>query len=500
MLVIVFFLSLTLLGLSSIAILHPRVPLNLVRIHVAISGLPPFIALLNLIATSTTRIFGPWRLDPLGWLTTLFVLTIGFVVQRYSVRQLFGDRNYRAYFALLTFTTGSAALAWVSNDLRLLLVWWGATLFGLTLLIRLNQDWQVARTTAYRAGLLFAISWLLFCSAITWLALVTGHWQFSLALTKGALVQMSSWEDTTVALLLVIAVTVPAAQYPFQRWLLDSVVAPTPVSAIMHAGVVNAGGIILTRFAPVFSGDLAQIVLTLLASVSVLLGTGMVLVQADYKRQLVGSTIAQMGFMLIQCALGAYLAAIIHAVLHGLFKSALFLQAGTAVHDNEPAALNGAPKTSFLWKIAGVFLGLFVAILFWLIVESRGYDMISALLLGWSVVFAWSHLVTSAPGRIGRAVGITLLAGTLVVFGMILALFYVLLHGTVPHGIQPHSTDIVLVLIILLISSVVGAWLSRHPYSTFFSVVYLWLVRLGEPHRDAVESHPKYLTAMHSRR
>ena len=56
------------------------------------------------------------------------------------------------------------------------------------------------------------------------------------------------------------------------------------------------------------------------------------LVQVDYKRQLVGSTIAQMGFMLIQCALGAYLAAIIHAVLHGLFKSTLFLQAGSAIH------------------------------------------------------------------------------------------------------------------------------------------------------------------------
>ena len=106
------------------------------------------------------------------------------------------------------------------------------------------------------------------------------------------------------------------------------VVAPTPVSAVMHAGLVNAGGIILTRFAPLFRrGNAAQIVLLILSSISVLIGTGIMLVHVDYKRQLVGSTIAQMGFMLIQCALGAYLAAIIHAVLHGLFKSTLFLQA-----------------------------------------------------------------------------------------------------------------------------------------------------------------------------
>ena len=105
----------------------------------------------------------------------------------------------------------------------------------------------------------------------------------------------------------------------------------------MHAGIVNAGGIILTLFAPLFNqGNVAQITLLILASISVLMGTGIMFVQVDYKRQLVGSTIAQMGFMLVQCALGAYLAAIIHAVLHGLFKSTLFLRAGSAIHRDQP--------------------------------------------------------------------------------------------------------------------------------------------------------------------
>lgn len=495
MLVTAFFLSLMLLALSAILLWIPRVPLRFVRIHVGISGLPPLIALLNLVFKSTNRILGPWHLDPLAWLTTLFVLTMGFVIQRYSVRHLLGDRNYRRYFALLTLTTGSAALAWLSNDLRFLLLCWGTTLIGLTLLIRLKWDWRVARTAALHTASLFAFSWLTLFVAITWLALTTGHWQFSLVLTKGSLAHVDSWEKTGIALLLVIAVAIPAAQYPFQRWLLDSVVAPTPISAVMHAGVVNAGGIILTRFAPVFSSSgLAQIVLVVLAGISVLLGTGTILVQADYKRQLVGSTIAQMGFMLIQCALGAYLAAIIHSVLHGLFKSALFVQAGSAVHRNEPALLTLPPNRKFLWRTAGIVLGFGVGAGFWQIVQGRGYDIISALLLGWSVAFAWSHLVTSGVGRIGRTAGVALLAGTLIVFGMILTIFYVLLHGTVPRGIEPHPFVIILVLLILLTSSLIGAWLSRHPSSTFFAVVYLWIVRLGEPHPDAVESHPQYLT------
>ena len=69
----------------------------------------------------------------------------------------------------------------------------------------------------------------------------------------------------------------------------------------------------------------------ILSSISVLLGSGISLVQVDYKRQLVGSTMSQMGFMLVQCALGVYSAAIIHLILHGIFKATLFLQSGSIV-------------------------------------------------------------------------------------------------------------------------------------------------------------------------
>ena len=84
-------------------------------------------------------IYGPWRFDSLSWLLALFVLTIGFIVQRYSVRYLLGDRAYRKYFALLTITTTVDSGAWLSNDLRLLLVCWGVTLLGLTLLDRIKK-------------------------------------------------------------------------------------------------------------------------------------------------------------------------------------------------------------------------------------------------------------------------------------------------------------------------------------------------------------------------
>ncbi|MCM2534832.1 NADH dehydrogenase subunit 5 [Neobacillus pocheonensis] len=487
-----FFILLTVSVLSALFLLYPRVPLNFVRIHVGIISLPPIIALLALVSNNGSVIFGPWRLDSLSWLLALFVLTIGLIVQRYSVRYILGDRSYRKYFALLTFTTVADSVAWLSDDLRLLLVCWGATLLGLTLLIRLKKEWQVARNAAAISGRLFALSWLILLLAITWVTQATGHWQLSLVLTQNSLAQLGSWERTCINLLLIVSVVIPAAQWPFQRWLLDSVIAPTPVSAVMHAGIVNAGGIMLTRFAPLLNGDAAQIILLVLSSISVLMGTGIMLVQVDYKRQLVGSTIAQMGFMLIQCALGAYWAAIIHAVLHGLFKSTLFLQAGSVIRHSEPISRTPQPS-SFLWTITGGVLGLLVGIYFWQTSPREAYQLVNALLLGWSVSIAWTQLVAFGYGRIGRIAGFSLFAGAAIVFSIIHTAFYRLLRETVQIGIQPATPAAILLLVILLAGSAIGLLLARNRSSTSFAVIYLWLVRMGEPHHDLVESHPKYL-------
>ena len=489
---IVFFILLAISMLSALLLLYPRVPLDFVRIHVGLISLPPIVALLALISNNESVIIGPLRFDSLSWLLALFVLTIGLIVQRYSIRYLLGDRSYRKYFTLLTLTLVADSVAWLSDDLRLLLVCWGATLLGLALLIGLKKEWQVARNAATRSGRLFALSWLILLLAVIWVTQATGHWQLSLILTQNSLAQLDSWERTFINLLLILSVVIPAAQWPFQRWLLDSVVAPTPVSAVMHAGIVNAGGMMLTRFSPLLNGDVAQIVLLVLSSISVLIGTGMMLVQVDYKRQLVGSTIAQMGFMLIQCALGAYLAAIIHAVLHGIFKSTLFLQAGSAIRHNK--IISRTTKNSPLLTITGGILGLLVVISFWLTSPGEGYQLISALILGWSVSLAWTQLVAFGHGRFGRIVGFSLLIVAAIVYSIIHTAFYRLLHETVQEGIGAPTLLGILLLFILLGGSAIGAWLVRNRTSTFFAVIYLWFVRLSEPKSDLVESHPKYLT------
>lgn len=487
-----FFITLVISGLSGLLFLYPRIPLSFVRIHIGIVALPLIVSLLALTSNSMNRGVGPWYLDSLAWLMVFFVLTIGLIIQRFSVRYLMGDRSYRKYFTLFTFTTGAVSIAWLSADLRLMIISWGATLVGLTLLIRLNSAWKVAGEAAKVSGRLFILSWFSLLFAMIWLFQVTGQWQLSLALTNESLAQLGSWDKTGINLLIILAVIIPAAQWPFQRWLIESVVAPTPVSAIMHAGLVNAGGIMLTRFSPLFNGDIASIILLILASISVLIGSGISLVQVDYKRQLVGSTIGQMGFMLIQCALGAYIAAIIHLILHGLFKATLFLQAGSAVRRFEVSPRINE-RSSYLWIMAGRALGIAVGGAFWLMAPEKGYQLISALILGWSLSVSWTQLVAFGEGRIGRIAGLSFLGGAALIYFIIHNLFYEWLHTTVFQSVQPPMAVVIIVVCLLLFGNAIGSRVIRNRSSVSFTVLYLWLVQLGEAKTKSVESHPNYL-------
>ena len=479
-------------GLSGLLFLHPRVPLRYVQIHIGIVALPPLVSLAALVNSSANGNVAPWYLDSLAWLMAFFVLAIGLIIQRFSVRYLMGDRYYRKYFTLFTFTTGVASITWLSADLRLMLLSWGATLVGLTLLIRLNRAWKVTNEAAEISARLFIVSWLSLLVAMLCLFHGTGQWQLPLALTTENVAQLVTWESIGIKLLVIVAVIIPAAQFPFQRWLIESVVAPTPVSAIMHAGLVNAGGIILARFSPLFNGDIATIILLILASISVLIGTGISIVQVDYKRQLVGSTMAQMGFMLIQCALGAYIAAIIHLILHGLFKATLFLQAGSAVRRFEVSPRVNK-NSSYLWIMSGRILGLGVGVSFWLMAPRDGYQLISALILGWSLSVSWTQLVAFGEGRIGRMAGLAFLGGSAVVYVVIHNLFYEWLHTSVLQTVEPPLLVVIIVICLLLLGSLIGTWVARNRSSVSFAVLYLWLVRLGEAKSKTVESHPNYL-------
>lgn len=290
-------------------------------------------------------------------------------------------------------------------------------------------------------------------------------------------VSMSYGLKLIVDLLLVIAVIIPAAQYPFQSWLIESVVAPTPVSAIMHAGIVNAGGIILTRFSPVFDNNIALTLLLIISSISVLIGSGISLVHVDYKRQLVGSTMSQMGFMLVQCALGVYSAAIIHLILHGVFKATLFLQSGSIVKRfNIPTPPN--VKRSYAWTVLGRTLAVVIAIIFFLTSSHTPYTLISAFILAWSLSVSWNQMVALNRGMMGRVIGIVMLIIVALVYVVTHEVFVNILNSVYMVTPHPPLISVIICVAILVLGSIFSIWVARRRSSTAFAKVYLWLVKL----------------------
>ncbi|WP_053015077.1 NADH dehydrogenase subunit 5, partial [Staphylococcus aureus] len=331
----------------------------------------------------------------------------------------------------------------------------------------------------------FLCGWLAFVGAIVTIYIATGEWRVPQHIVH------PTWSLLT-NVLLVLAVMIPAAQFPFHRWLIESVTAPTPVSAIMHAGIVNAGGVILTRFAPIFDNGFALSLLLILSSISVLLGSGISLVQVDYKRQLVGSTMSQMGFMLVQCALGVYSAAIIHLILHGIFKATLFLQSGSIVKRfNIPK--QASAKDAYGWIVMGRVLAIIVAFLFWMSSDRSAYEVLSALILGWSLLVSWNQMVAFSKGRMARLVGMILIAIVTFIYVITHNYFYAVLQNITTHATTPPTVSVIISVVILIFGSLLSIWVARHRYSKAFAVLYVWLVNLGEARSKAIESHPNYL-------
>jgi NADH-quinone oxidoreductase subunit L len=138
---------------------------------------------------------------------------------------------------------------------------------------------------------------------------------------------------TAITLLLVLSIMTKSAQFPFHIWLPGTIEAPTPVSAMLHAGIVNAGGFLVNRLAPLYgSAPTTLYVLFIVGGLTALIGASTMLTQSSIKRTLVYSTMGQMGYMVMECGLGAFALAIFHLCAHGLFKATLFLNSGANIH------------------------------------------------------------------------------------------------------------------------------------------------------------------------
>lgn len=271
------------------------------------------------------------QLDPLSVLLSLLVFGLSAVIQSFAVRYLRGDLRQSWFVVSANALTAATVLLVTAASVLVFALAWVAAGAALVAALATYPDSEQAREGVRRTALRFAIADSAFLAGVAILLVTAGgdHRLSDLGTIAGSLDEPVGM---LVASLLVLGALAHSSQIPFHGWLPQTLAAPTPVSALMHAGVVNAGAILLVRFSPVISVHAwLMVAIVLLGGATLVWASAARLVRPDVKGRLVYSTMAQMGFMIMACGLGAYAAAIFHLVAHSLFKSSLFLGAGMGV-------------------------------------------------------------------------------------------------------------------------------------------------------------------------
>ena len=317
------------------------------------------------------------------------------IVHSYSRRYLAAHDRVDRFFATVFGFTLVVLVLVAADHIALFALAWVA--MGLTMaeLIGHVKGWPQAQAAGSLARRYFLASGGLLVVALGVLWSSTGATTVSGIAAAAETIPQTMWFVAAGALLL--AAMIQSALVPFHTWLLASMTAPTPASALMHAGFVNAGGVLLVRFAPVISVDAGFMLLVVaVGAASALLGKLLKSVQPDIKTQLGCSTVGQMGFMIMQAGLGFFGAAITHLVLHGFYKAYQFLSAGEAVAQTSPKTTAAKPRSltavgfvvTILTAVAG---GVLFAVL-----TGKGTSLDTGLLLALLVVLTTLHATRNA--------------------------------------------------------------------------------------------------------
>jgi len=274
--------------------------------------------------------------DRVGAVLITLTTAVAVVVQSFAARSLLGDPRARRFHVLALVLTSATSLVAITATATGLVVAWIATSLALVALVGQRAPWPPAVAARRRTAWSFAIGdAVLVVAALVALVTVGDIDMRSVGVDAAALdgEQVAGVSALTiVAVLLVIAGIARSALIPIHRWLPSTLAAPTPVSALLHAGVVNGAGVLLIRFSPIFGSSVSAMSLAFVLGLSTaFIATAVMLVRTDVKGGLVWSTSGQMGFMVMQLGVGAFAAALFHIAGHALYKATMFLGAGGAI-------------------------------------------------------------------------------------------------------------------------------------------------------------------------
>jgi NADH-quinone oxidoreductase subunit L len=272
--------------------------------------------------------------DPLSALFLLLITGVGSLIHVYSIGYMAHDPRRRRFFGYLNlFVAAMLMLVLSENYLGLFLGWEGVGLASY-LLIGFWQHKPTAAAAAKKAFVINRVGDMGLSLAIMMFFVLFGSTSFSVISENigGA----SEKQATILGFLLLLGACGKSAQFPLQAWLLDAMEGPTPVSALIHAAtMVTAGVYLIVRSNFVFDlAPNAQTAVVVVAIISIFWGAWIGCAKDDIKKALAGSTMSQIGYMMLAAGLGVagYAFAIFHLLMHGFFKANMFLGAGSVMH------------------------------------------------------------------------------------------------------------------------------------------------------------------------
>ena len=354
--------------------------------------------------------------DALSAVMALLVSFVGIIVIGYSRNYLAGDREQGRFIKWLCLTLAAVLTIIISGNLLQFTLAWVASSLCLHQLLLFYHDRRAARLAARKKFIASRMGDLCLVAVMVLVYSLFGSLDF--ATVFGAADGLRDVESLpvsvhVVAVLLVIGAMLKSAQFPFHGWLTEVMETPTPVSALLHAGIINAGGFLILRLSDVIALSVPALeMLAVVGGFTALFGSVVMLTQTSVKVSLAWSTIAQMGFMMLQCGLGAFSAAALHIVAHSLYKAHAFLSSGSVIDLSRAswvARPHGKPHP------ARLVLALVGAVgITWAVSLAFGASLTRApgvFALGAILVMGVTHLVANAIDErpsvfvIGRGVG-----------------------------------------------------------------------------------------------
>ncbi len=273
-------------------------------------------------------------LDALSALMFCLVCFVGLIVILYSRNYLEGDAGQLRFIRWLCLTLAAVLIVIISGNLLQFTLAWVGTSVGLNRLLVFYPERQAAILAARKKFIASRLGDLCLIGAMFLMERRFGTLDYATVFAQAASLHGAATPSDVhaLALLLVLTAMLKSAQFPLHGWLIEVMETPTPVSALLHAGIINAGGFLVLRFADIISlSEPTLYTLAIVGGFTALFGSVVMLPQTSIKVSLAYSTVAQMGFMMLECGLGAYSAALLHILAHSLYKAHAFLSSGSVI-------------------------------------------------------------------------------------------------------------------------------------------------------------------------